>query len=104
MILEYIGEKIKNTRKSRKISQEKLAEMISMNHRSIVRIENGHTLPTLETLEKLSDALDVDVTYFLEQQTFKNKTEIIKDITNLANKMSLDDLKKLQKIIHILLE
>ena len=54
--LNHIGTKIKEIRKRKKISQEKLAELVSMNNRSILRIENQQNLPTLETLAKIAAA------------------------------------------------
>ena len=65
--LQLIGRKIKQIRKQQKISQEKLAEMICMNHRSIVRIENAHTVPTLDTLNKLATVFNVKITDFFDR-------------------------------------
>ena len=52
MALDYniIGERLKQARLNKRLTQEKLAEMVSMSHRSIVRLENLHTIPTIETL------------------------------------------------------
>jgi len=95
-----IGKKIKEIRKSKKISQEKLAEMISMNHRSILRIENAHTIPTIETLSKIADVLDVKLIDFFETQEFEQKDKIIEDINNCLQKMSDKDLKSFYKSIY----
>ena len=67
--ISLIGKKIKKIRKQKKISQEKLAEMISMNHRSIVRIENAQVVPTLETLGKIAEVLDVKIADFFDEYT-----------------------------------
>ena len=97
--IEFIGSKIKLFRKRKKISQEQLAEMISMNHRTIVRIENGHTIPTIETLQKISNALDLNITDFFETKTFNNKSEIIESIKNKLENMSFAELEKFYKIV-----
>ena len=82
-----IGLKIKEIRKKKKISQEKLAEMVSMSHRSIVRLENLHTIPTIETLEKMyevryplyKEIADFSVT---SQKTWQETTALIENELN----------------------
>lgn len=95
--LDYIGAKIKEIRKRKKISQEALAEKISMNYRSIVRIENHHTLPTIETLNKIAEALDVDIVCFFEPIIFNSKEEVINKIDNMMQGMEFEKLKKFYK-------
>ena len=97
---ESIGAKIKALRKKRKISQEALAEMISMNHRSILRIENQQALPTLETLDKIATALNIDIIDFFEMSNFENKQDIIDGINQIMDKMSFSDLEKFYKSIY----
>ena len=95
-----IGLKIKEIRKKKKISQEKLAEMVSMSHRSIVRLENLHTIPTIETLEKIADALNVDITAFFETETIKTRQQITNEINKIITSMTDEDLKTLYKAIY----
>ncbi|MCD7879247.1 MAG: helix-turn-helix domain-containing protein [Candidatus Gastranaerophilales bacterium] len=98
--LELIGHRIKEIRKSKKISQEKLAEMVSMNTRSILRLENAQTIPTLDTLDKIAKALDININYFFENETIKNRKEIIKDINSCLNLMTDEELKKFYKAVY----
>ena len=97
---ESIGIKIKEIRKRKKISQEKLAEMVSMNHRSIVRLENNQTIPTLETLEKIAVALGVRISDFFEDKTVKKRNDIIKDINDCVATMSDEELKNFYKAVY----
>lgn len=98
--LEYIGAKIREYRKRKKISQEVLAEMINMNTRSILRIENSQSFPSLETLEKIAKALEIKLSDFFEQKIYENKTEIINEINEIINNMEYEDLKKFYKAIY----
>lgn len=95
-----IGTKIKEIRKRKRISQEKLAEMVSMNLRSINRIENQHNIPTLETLDKIAQVLGVSITDFFEGATPKTKQEIIDEINSIMNKMDDKDLQTFYKAIY----
>ncbi len=98
--LKLIGNKIKEIRKAKKISQEKLAEMISMNHRSIVRLENSHNVPTLDTLEKIAKALNVNITDFFETQDVQNREKIIEEINALFVMMDDKKLKTFYKAVY----
>ncbi len=50
----------KEYRKLRKYTQEKLAELVQVDIRTIQRIENGETEPSLETFKKLIKVLNID--------------------------------------------
>ncbi|HZQ30004.1 MAG TPA: helix-turn-helix transcriptional regulator [Patescibacteria group bacterium] len=57
-----LGEKIKRLRKSQNLTQEKLAELASVDPKTIISIETGaRRNPTLKTLSKLANALGVKV-------------------------------------------
>lgn len=57
---ESLGLKIKEYRKSRGYTQEKLAEIIELNQRQLTRIESGENYPSAETIEKICIALDIE--------------------------------------------
>lgn len=98
--LALIGEKIKEIRRTKKISQEKLAEMIHMNHRTINRIENCHTMPTVETLDKIARALSVRLSDFFETQNLQTRESIIENITNIAHNLPDKELRNFYKAIY----
>lgn len=52
-----IGEKIKNKRLEKKLSQRELASICNMSYSNLNKIENGKITPTVETLMKLSKVL-----------------------------------------------
>ena len=60
-INKKIGMKIKLLRTMSKLSQEKLAEFADINKNTIGLIERGEISPTVETLEKISTALGIEL-------------------------------------------
>ncbi|HEX5566678.1 MAG TPA: helix-turn-helix transcriptional regulator [Streptomyces sp.] len=56
-----IGARIRSARRSRRLSQEKLAEMAGLDRQAIGKIELGYTSPLLDSLLRIADALDVDL-------------------------------------------
>jgi transcriptional regulator with XRE-family HTH domain len=53
-----LGNAIKELRKNKKLSQEKLAELAGIRQASLSQIENGKR-PGIETLKRISNALQV---------------------------------------------
>lgn len=61
---------IKEYRKKKKITQEKLAELLDISPRQLQRIENGSSETSLKTLKKLIKVLDIsdeDIVEFLKK-------------------------------------
>jgi transcriptional regulator with XRE-family HTH domain len=65
-----IGERIRVMRESRQLSQGDIEEKTGLLRCYISRVENGHTVPSLETLERFAGALDVPL-----YQLFYNSEE-----------------------------
>lgn len=55
------GAKLAYVRKSRKLSQMKLAEIVDMNFNYIGQIERGEANVTIHTMRILADALEVEM-------------------------------------------
>lgn len=58
-ILKKFGERLQKVRKSKGISQEELAALLSMHRTYIGMIERGERNPTVRTLYKIAKALKV---------------------------------------------
>jgi transcriptional regulator with XRE-family HTH domain len=54
-----IGDRLRAVREEKKLSQGDIEERTGLLRCYISRVENGHTVPTIETLEKLAWALEV---------------------------------------------
>lgn len=55
------GAKLAYVRKSKKLSQIRLAEIVDMNFNYIGQIERGEANVTIKTMHILADALDVEL-------------------------------------------
>lgn len=54
-----IGERLRELRESKNLSQGEIEKRSGLLRVYISRVENGHTVPGIETLEKLARALEV---------------------------------------------
>lgn len=84
-----LGKKIQLLRKQKKITQEKFAELVGIEPKSVSKIENGNNYPTPETINSIARALGVDI---YELFVFENdipyetmKKEIIASLDDKQN-------------------
>lgn len=66
MISEKICKKIKLERIKRDLSQQELALLADVDKNTICKIETEQTSPTINTLEKIANALQVDFSILVD--------------------------------------
>ena len=87
-IKKELGSKIKSIRKSKGLTQEQLAELIGIEPPSLSYIETGKFSPSIETLQKLSEVLQVGVWEFYYFETLSN-AQMIAELTDAMMKDEL---------------
>ncbi|MCL2571019.1 MAG: helix-turn-helix transcriptional regulator [Defluviitaleaceae bacterium] len=63
-----IGQKIKQVRVSKGLTQSNVANALNKSEMTIVRIEHGQTIPNAETLTKIKDILDIQHAPLLDNE------------------------------------
>lgn len=58
-IIKKVGLKIREIRESKNLSIMELADKLDIEYNNMIRIEKGRTNPTLGTLYKICQALDI---------------------------------------------
>ena len=71
--VEY-GKKVREIRKDRGISQEKLAELAELDRTYVSEIENGKRNVSIETMYKIGEALKIPVFKFFHLIIFCQST------------------------------
>ncbi|GIN62307.1 XRE family transcriptional regulator [Robertmurraya siralis] len=95
-----LGFRIRELRKLRKMTQEQLAEAIDSTGSYVGRLERGETNVQLHTLEKIAEALEVNVSALFDeelQQVFKN--EVIRETVLLMSEQNESRQKKALNIL-----
>lgn len=77
-ILLKFGLRIKELRAHAGLSQEGLASRANLDRSYIGGIERGERNVSLLNIEKLANALDVDLSYFMDEEQFKPQTAYMK--------------------------
>lgn len=60
--IEHIGKIIQQRRDHMSITQEQLAEMADIGIITLYKIETGQANPTLQSLQKITDVLGLEIT------------------------------------------
>ena len=68
-----IGEKLKALRKQKNMSQGDMEKRTGLLRCYISRVENGHTVPSLDTLSKIAMALDLPIAQFFADDSMSRQ-------------------------------
>lgn len=73
---ELLGARIKELRKSRRLSQAGLAEKVGLEPKQISRIESASSSPSMDTLEAIARELQVEMKDLLDFQHLQEEEPI----------------------------
>lgn len=62
---KVVGGRIKKLRKDKSLSQAQLAQRADLHFSYVAQIERGEKMPSLKSLERISEALDADMQYLI---------------------------------------
>lgn len=80
--MKSLGNKIKDARKEKHLTQEELSELSKVNLRTIQRIENDENTPRGQTLTLICNALELNISDFQTQGTSRKNVSIASLIIN----------------------
>ncbi|MGO4344528.1 helix-turn-helix domain-containing protein [Paenibacillus sp. MCAF9] len=102
-ILKLVGEKIREVRKEKGLTQEQLGEMADFTYSYIGRIERGQKNISLQNLDRIARILDVPVhrlfDYEYEYSKLTNKGKLVSGILDMLIKQDESDLSKSKVIL-----
>ncbi|GHU93050.1 hypothetical protein FACS1894208_01720 [Clostridia bacterium] len=90
------GEKIKRARLSQNLSQTELAVKTGLSERSLYTYEQTDTIPRTGNLKKLADALNVSISYLLDDYETNTKKDLDKEMffADVRNRFGLHSLRE----------
>jgi transcriptional regulator with XRE-family HTH domain len=75
--LMNIGETIRNFRLQKGMSQGDIEKRTGLLRCYLSRVENGHTIPSLDTLAKIASAMDLPLARFFSDGTGENGSKAV---------------------------
>ena len=98
-----IGSRIKDIRNKKGLTQEQLSEKMEINPKYLSSIERGNENPTLNTLIKVSESLEVDLGEIFNFIQIQDPEERKSLITSLLDQANNEQLKLVSKILSAIL-
>ncbi len=80
-----IGGKIKNARINAGLTQEQVAEFLSVSRQTISNWENGKTYPDIVSVVKLSDLYDISLDHLLKEEKPMSKSDYLNYLEESTN-------------------
>jgi transcriptional regulator with XRE-family HTH domain len=88
-----IGETIRNYRLQKSMSQGDIEKRTGLLRCYLSRVENGHTIPSLDTLAKIAQAMDLQLAQFFADSATENGAN-----GRTAPQLSEDEVRFLSQI------
>ena len=99
---EQFGKRLKSIRIQRELSQEELAFKCNMQQSHIGQIERGQKNPTLDTLIKISNGLNISLTELLDFDTNVKNENTNKTINKINAYLVALSSKQQEQILAII--
>lgn len=93
--LDY-GVRIKEARKKKGMTQDKLAEIIGVTPQAISAWENGRNQPSYDVIVTIADVCGVPLEMLIEVSKPSSAMEYIEYVENNANILDIQGLERLQ--------
>ena len=94
------GEKLKNLREAKGLSQEELAKALGVSRRTVSNYESGHRYPRYRSIyEKLAALLDTDINY-LRTENEEFMEEVGQQFNVTRERIRQIEAKALRKLKH----
>ncbi|MFQ5432290.1 MAG: helix-turn-helix domain-containing protein [Nitrospinota bacterium] len=99
-VRKKIGQRIKEIRKRRGLTQEKLAEKTGVTDKFIGAVERGESFASFAKLEAISKSLDCDLRHFFEIDYMdESESQLARLIQKRVKLLSKDEKRYALKVI-----
>lgn len=106
-LMKIIGDRLRNIRKEKGLSQEAVADLSGLHFTYVGKLERAEKSATIDSLEKLTTALGVSLAElfrFIEPSTEEKDNFILMQLINKLQGRTIDEQKKILKMIELWLE
>lgn len=105
-MVKDIAKRVRELRKSMKLTQSQFAELVNLSEDSIGKIERGVSIPTIDTLNKIVGGLKVSLSELLGEvkKDIKSQNKILEDLIKYLRTKSTEEIKLIHEITIKILE
>ncbi len=94
-----LGKRIKELRKSKGFTQERLSEIVGVDPKHLSRIECGKNVPSIDLITRISSVLGIELQMFFQTSHLKSKDSLIKEINKILDKETEEKVRLYYKIL-----
>lgn len=106
MHIDYgqIGQRIKAVRKSKNLTQERMAELLDVSVGYVSQVERGVTKISLDLLAAIATILNCDIAVLLNGSTVATENYLADEFSGCIKQLTPENRKLVLKIIGCILE
>lgn len=94
-----VGKRIKELREAKGMKQVELADLIDMEATNLSKLEKGVHLPKEDNLNKITNALNVEIKDLFDFGHIKTRQELVNDINTIFEQSTLEEMQFFYKIL-----
>lgn len=98
-IKKDFGQRIKELRNKKGITQYQLAEMVGIDPKHMSHIETGRSFPKADLIEKFANALEIEYPELFNTQHLEDREIIFKKLINYLKNVPDSELQMIYKLI-----
>ena len=104
MDLKAVGQRIKDAREAKNLTQEELAALVNLSSTHVSVIERGLKVTKLDTFVAIANALDVSADELLVDVVAHSVTGVSNRLSDKISSLRMKEQKKIIKVIQALIE
>ena len=104
MDLKAVGQRIKDAREAKNLTQEELAALVNLSSTHVSVIERGLKVTKLDTFVAIANALDVSADELLVDVVAHSVTGVSNRLSDKISSFPIKEQKKIIKVIQALIE
>ena len=104
MDLKAVGQRIKDAREAKNLTQEELAALVNLSSTHVSVIERGLKVTKLDTFVAIANALDVSADELLVDVVAHSVTGVSNRLSDKISSLPMKEQKKIIKVIQALKE
>ena len=104
MDLKAVGQRIKDAREAKNLTQEELAALVTLSSTHVSVIERGLKVTKLDTFVAIANALDVSADELLVDVVAHSVTGVSNRLSDKISSLPMKEQKKIIKVIQALIE
>ena len=104
MDLKVVGQRIKEAREAKNLTQEELAALVDLSSTHVSVIERGLKVTKLDTFVAIANALDVSADTLLVDVMTHSVTGVTNELAGRILALPMKEQKKVFKVLQVLIE